>query len=505
MRALRKSIGGVESSRPLPTVSVKRTSGFASAGTAARRLLLVAVSVTSVISTWPSSASAGSLPTTEGDGVPPEHVSVSSDFEPGNMPSYRASVDEDGSHVAFESHASNLVPGDGNGLPDVFVRDRTAGSTERVSASRQGGDPNGASTDPAISADGRIVAFVSEATNLVEHTSDPQPNGRQVYVRDLTMAPGESNAVEMVSGIPGQCADPDLSADGRYVVFACDDPEEGGIFRYDREVGESSVVSRAEAAGEPALSGDGRYVAFTAGGHVFLRDMHGDGVARVDDGGGESGLPAVAMSRGRVVVAYERVLVQGFQQVILVNEVAISRSGDIGEVRPAQIASVTSAGEVSDRHSSRPGLSGDGGLVVFASNSHALDPDRGDDSWEIYVHDRRSGATTRQSTTPDGGASAGCCEPAISSDGRYVAWDSTWPSWLTAPDRCGVCQVYITERVQEAVARIPPRDELAAPELNPALDIPHVPGIDPGTGHLYETFGGPGSNPARNQDPPRVR
>jgi Tol biopolymer transport system component len=100
-----------------------------------------------------------------------------SDLWPGGR-----AVSADGRFVLFTSEASDLVAGDGNGLGDVFVRDMQAGSTVRVSLSRDGGDADAKSSWPAISSDGRRVAFTSEATNLVEGDR----NGKEdVFVREL--------------------------------------------------------------------------------------------------------------------------------------------------------------------------------------------------------------------------------------------------------------------------------------------------------------------------------
>jgi Tol biopolymer transport system component len=83
-----------------------------------------------------------------------------------NQHSWGAAISADGRYVAFELYASNLVDGDTNGWWDVFVRDRVAGVTERVSVGPGGAQANWPSRLPAISADGRYVAFISGASNL---------------------------------------------------------------------------------------------------------------------------------------------------------------------------------------------------------------------------------------------------------------------------------------------------------------------------------------------------
>jgi Tol biopolymer transport system component len=108
-------------------------------------------------------------------------VSVDSSGVQGDNDSSAPSISADGRYVAFWSMASNLVAGDTNGTWDVFVRDRTAGTTERVSLDSSGAQANGPSYGPAISADGRWVAFQSFASNLVPGDA----NGLyDVFVRD---------------------------------------------------------------------------------------------------------------------------------------------------------------------------------------------------------------------------------------------------------------------------------------------------------------------------------
>ena len=127
-----------------------------------------------------------------------ELVSVGSDEELGNDYSYAADVSADGRYIAFESHSSNLVPGDSNGTNDVFIRDRTRGTTERVSLSDDGAQANSSgygSSDPSISADGRLVVFLSWASNLVPGDT----NGwNDIFVRDRSA--GTTRRVSVTRG-----------------------------------------------------------------------------------------------------------------------------------------------------------------------------------------------------------------------------------------------------------------------------------------------------------------
>src|SRR5262249_363073 len=127
------------------------------------------------------------------------------------------SVSGDGRFVAFHSNATNLVAGDTNSLMDVFVHDLQTGATERVSVSSGGAQGTIGSYYPSVSGDGRYVAFISDAPNLVPN----DVNGtRDVFVRDRLA--GTTERVSLASnGTPSNsdCAPPAISPDGRYVVF----------------------------------------------------------------------------------------------------------------------------------------------------------------------------------------------------------------------------------------------------------------------------------------------
>src|SRR5439155_298670 len=130
------------------------------------------------------------------------------------------SLSADGRSVTFASSATNLVPGDTNGVRDTFVHDLTTGQTVRVSVNSAGTQGNDTSFSPSLSADGQLVAFASDATNLVPGDT----NGvRDTFVHDLTT--GETVRVSADSaGIQGNdsSSTPSLSADGQLVAFASD-------------------------------------------------------------------------------------------------------------------------------------------------------------------------------------------------------------------------------------------------------------------------------------------
>ena len=164
-------------------------------------------------------------------------------------PAPNSAISGDGRFVAFVSAATNLVTGDNNNAADIFVRDRQAGTTTRVSVTSTGGQANGASSDPAISADGRYVAFVSRATNLVAGDT----NGvRDVFVHDRQT--GATTRISVNSSENQGNAEslaPSLSADGRYVAFASsasnlvtgDTNSTSDVFVRDRQAGTTTRVS----------------------------------------------------------------------------------------------------------------------------------------------------------------------------------------------------------------------------------------------------------------------
>lgn len=148
-----------------------------------------------------------------------ERISVNSSGEQANEESFSPALSADGKIVAFASTASNLVGGDTNGFIDVFVRDRTTGKTERVSLGSGGEEANGHSSSPSISADGRYVAFASRATNLVAGDTNQRDD---IFVRDrLTGTTTLANLLPDGSQLPASADSLDavISANGRFVVF----------------------------------------------------------------------------------------------------------------------------------------------------------------------------------------------------------------------------------------------------------------------------------------------
>jgi Tol biopolymer transport system component len=129
----------------------------------------------------------------------------------------------DGRFVAFSSQANDLVPGDDNDSFDVFVRDLQNGTTTRVSVDTSGGDANASSSSPSISADGHLVAFVSGATDLVVGDGSGGINQNDVFVRNLLTGVTTRVSVDMAGGDADATSDEiSISANGRFVAFSSD-------------------------------------------------------------------------------------------------------------------------------------------------------------------------------------------------------------------------------------------------------------------------------------------
>ena len=287
-----------------------------------------------------------------------ELVSVGSDGTQSRQGTFSPSISADGRYVAFVCDADDLVPGDMNLRTDVFVRDRLTATTSLVSIASDGTQGNQFSCAPSISADGRYVVFASNATNLV---------------------PGDTNSRE-------------------------------DVFVRDRQTGTTSRVSVASDGTQgnglsqrPQISADGRYVAF---------ESESANLA-----------PGDANGYSMDIFVFDR-LSQTTERV-----------------------SVASDGSPGNGYSAAASISADGRYVAFESESTNLAP--GDaNGWEdVFVRDRVSGTTEQVSVDDAGvGGSSGSYSPSISADGRYVAF-----TWCTAfvwnGDIRTVGDIFVRDRV----------------------------------------------------------
>jgi Tol biopolymer transport system component len=354
-------------------------------------------------------------------------LSLASDGTQGNNSSEYPSISADGRYVAFESGASNLVSGDTNGYWDIFVHDQTTGQTTLASVASDGTQGNGNSADPSISADGRYVAFRSIATNLVSGDT----NGSQdIFVHDLTT--GQTQRVSVASdGTQGDTDsyEPSLSADGRYVAFnsyasnlvSGDTNYRADVFIHDRTTGQTTRLSLASSGTQgdddsfwPFLSADGRYVAF---------ESYASNLVEGDSN----------------EFCYTGVPEQPYINCpdIFVHDLMTGQTTRV---------SVASDGTQGNNYSNGPSISADGRYVAFSSLASTL-VSRDTNGWDVFVHDRTTGQTTRVSLASDGTQGNGNSaeeynRPSISADGCYVAFQS-YASNLVSGDTNGASDIFV--------------------------------------------------------------
>lgn len=214
-------------------------------------------------------------------------VSHTPDGRGGNGPSHYPRLSANGRFVAFDSLASDPVPGDTNAKDDVFVYDVQTGVVEMVSVSSSGGQGNGWSRAPSISADGRFVAFCSEASNLVPEDGN---NCSDIFIRDRV-----GKTTSLISATAGGGAAnhhstyPSLSTDGNVVAFQSvasdlvpgDTNDLTDVFVLDRAARMLTMVEPTSTVENgfsifPVLSADGRCVVFATACPLLPEDKNGD-------------------------------------------------------------------------------------------------------------------------------------------------------------------------------------------------------------------------------------
>ena len=399
-----------------------------------------------------------------------ERVSVASNGSQANGNSEEPSISSDGRFIAFISDATNLVTGDTNGVADVFVHDMDTGVTARVSVASVGTQGNGDAFTLSLSSNGRFVAFGSLATNLVAGDTNAVID---VFVHDRTT--GTTVRVSIATGgaqANNESFSPAISSDGRFVAFQSDATNlvpfdtnnSSDIFVRDRTTAVTERISVAsdgtQANGDSsiaAISSDGRFVAFTSEAtnlvagdtnnkaDIFVRDRQNNTTERVAD-------PAEFVTGSGTIIVAPAISPDGdflgFRSSA--NDLV---PGDTNnsfdtflierDTLTAERVSVSSSEVEGNADSDQPSISSNNRYVAFSSIATNLVSQDTNGSEDVFVRDRDEGRTRRVSLAFDGSEGDNSSFSAvISGDGRFVAFTS-FAENLVAGDTNGVLDIFV--------------------------------------------------------------
>jgi cold shock CspA family protein len=341
-----------------------------------------------------------------------ERVSIASDGSEADDEAFTLSLSSDGDFVTFGSFATNLVAGDTNGVIDVFVHDRNTGTTERVSIASDASEADDDSDSPAISSDGQFVAFRSDATNLVANDTN---NNSDIFVHDrqtdsterISSATGGAQA-------NGDSFFPAISSDGRFVAFtseasnlvAGDTNNKADVFVHDRQNDTTElIIGPAEFTSgsniiivAPNISPDGNFVGFRSDADdlvpadtnisfdTFLINRSTSIIERSSissseiEGNSDSSRPALSTANQYVVFSSNATnLVSGDTNG---SEDVFVRDRNAGQTRRVSLAF---DGEEGDNNSFAAVISGDGAFVAFTSFAANLVENDTNGSFDIFV------------------------------------------------------------------------------------------------------------------------
>lgn len=454
-------------------------SRLARAGIAAS--VLMAAVVVSVLGAQPADAAWSAV----------ERVSEGTGGTEGDAASGAPSISWDGRYVAFASASTNLVGGDANGVTDIFLNDRTSGTTSRVSVATGGGEANGASTAPSISGDGRYVAFTSDADNLVTDDANAYSD---VFIHDTLTGVTERISTS-TAGDNGNlpAGAPSMSWNGRFVAFyslannlvAGDTNGWWDVFVKDRSNGYTQRVSISsggtESDGmshEPAISFDGRYVAFASAAtnlaagdtnatdDIYLRDRVSSTTERIsvasDGSNTDAGSYKPSISYDGKFVAYES---------LATNVVASDTNGtwdvfvrDRDSVSNERVSVATDGSQAQGNTRGRA-ISWDGARVSFASTGSMVVPGDTNLVGDAFIRDRLAADTSRLSAAGAVQVSAEAYDAVIAGDGRSAGFTTAGDFPTAIADTNGVDDVYVADSGDAPLTSTP--SPVSLPELTP--------------------------------------
>lgn len=341
----------------------------------------------------------------------------------GNGFSNKPAISADGRYIAFHSEADNLVPNDTNNAFDIFVYDQQTRQMKRVSISSSGTEGNGNSFYPSISADGRYIVFQSLANNFV--VEDPN-NGHDIYIHDSQLG-----LTTLVSATPtgsvgnDSSTTPAISANGRYIVFVSRATNLGGeaggyfnqVYVYDRETLATVLISKSS--------------------NGTIANHHASGSSL-----SANGRYVAFWSFANNLVANDT---NGMIPDVFIHDLQLSQTSRV---------SVASDGSEGNRYSVNPSISANGRYVSFESNATNFVFNDNNNKWDVFVHDRETGQTILVSISLIGLTARGNSTSAvITDDGRYVVFES-YADNLVDGDTNGTWDVFIHELLTGETRRV---------------------------------------------------
>ena len=351
-----------------------------------------------------------------------ERVSVDSSGVAGNWFSAQPAVSADGRFIAFQSDSTNLVANDTNADTDIFLRDRLSGTTRRMSLASDGTQADDFCRNPAISADGRFVGFTTRAGNLAPGDTNA---ANDVFLRDRLDATTELVSVALGGGPGnGESAGSFLSAEGRFVLFQSDADDlvpgdmngSTDVFVRDRQSGTTERVSLTSGGGEGI--GPSRPASISGDGRYAVFTSDAGNLVPGDTNGRVD-----VFVRDRLAGTTERVSVDS-------NELEANYYSSFASITP------------------------DGRYVAFTSFANNLVPDDTNFYDDVFLRDRQLGTTERVSlNTGEGQGNYGCGEVAISDDARWVAFVSRARN-LVAGDTNLEDDIFLRDRLLGTLVRV---------------------------------------------------
>jgi Tol biopolymer transport system component len=317
---------------------------------------------------------------------------------------YNPAVSGDGRFVAFESAEGNLNFAKRYGQMRVYVKDLRRGVTRIAPGLDYHADPHSA-YNPTLSGDGRVVAY---------ETSESRRGALAVWVADLRS--GRAAQVPAPAGARGDLYEPALSPDGRFLAFTAlaRGAQVSSVFLRDLRTRRTVQVSAGEESWEPVVAAHGRAVAYTSGTHVVVRDLRTGRATVVSAPAGDAAAFEPALSADGRRVAFTARGAGGLDTGVYVHDLA---SGATLLASRADGA----AGAPAQGVSGHPSISGDGRRVAFTSDAWNLSPAKCNPARGIFVRDLAARTTTLVSRGDGANRFAGPTKGSIGGDEMRIA------------------------------------------------------------------------------------